>query len=68
MGTDGWQKQYSLLSLDQKEMIETFSKGTDPEFDNGFGMGLASLFNKYWNHLPHDFFESQVVSWGTQNL
>jgi hypothetical protein len=27
-------------------------------------MGLASLFNKNRNHLPHDFFESQVVSWG----
>ena len=33
--------------MDQKEIVETFSKAdTDPEFDNGFGMGLASLFNK----------------------
>lgn len=51
--------------MDQKEMVETFSNAdTDPEFDNGFGMGLASIFNKYRNHLPPDFSESQVVSWG----
>jgi hypothetical protein len=51
--------------MDKKEMVETFSKaGSDPEFDKGVGLGLATLFNKYRNLLPSDFFESQIVSWG----
>ena len=34
--------------MDQKEMVETYSKADiDPEFDNGFGMGLLHFLTNF---------------------
>jgi hypothetical protein len=56
------------LYMTQTESKETFAKAdTDTEFDKGFGMGLAVLFNKQRNLLPTNFFENEILNWGSKH-
>ena len=56
---------FAFLLWIRKKREKPFSKAdTDPEFDKGFGLGLATLFNKYSSGCYLLISLSQIVRWG----